>query len=52
MTPEEIKGSWVGYQLKGFGFRNKSRTSSGIKYKLKKKDVEDLVSRYLPVQNE
>ena len=45
---DEIKSWWVGYQMKGFGFRNKSRDSSGIKYKLKKEDIEDLVSRYLP----
>lgn len=44
---EEIRSSWIGYRLRNFGLKKKTRQNNGIVYVLRKEDVEDVYSRYI-----
>jgi hypothetical protein len=44
-----VTAKGIGWKLKSFGLRKKQRMGKGYIYQLKKKDIDDLVERYLEI---
>ncbi len=42
-----LSAKWIGWKLKSLGFKDKHRLTKGFEYHIKKKDVDDLIERYL-----